>query len=121
MKVITYSISLIALMALVVAGCERGSGGQLKMPARPPAQVVVTPAIARDVPIYIDQIGRATAREAVMIQPQISGKITDLHFVDGAEVKKGDLLFTIDARPFQAALAAAQATLAEDRAKLKFA
>ncbi|MEO6436298.1 MAG: efflux RND transporter periplasmic adaptor subunit [Tepidisphaeraceae bacterium] len=109
----------LALMALAV-GCKREASAMAPM-ERPPAPVVMTAAIAQDVPVYIDQIGRTAARESVTIVPQVSGKITQLHFTDGANIKKGDLLFTIDARPFDAAVKQAQATLAESRAQLKFA
>ena len=88
---------------------------------RPPAAVYMAAAVTRDVPVYIDQIGTTSARESVTIQPQVTGKITELHFADGSQIQKGDLLFSLDARPFEAALKLAQATLAESRARLKFA
>jgi multidrug efflux system membrane fusion protein len=74
-----------------------------------------------DVPVYLDEVGKAVAREIVSIQPQVSGRITEIHFSDGADVKKGDLLFTIDPRPFQAQLDSAEATLAQAKAALDFA
>src|SRR5262249_8888591 len=79
---------------------------------RPPAPVVLATAVSEDVPIYLDEIGRCAAREVVSIQPQVSGQITERLFEDGADLKKGDKLFTIDPRPFQARLDAAQAALA---------
>ena len=112
-------VAIVLAGAIVIVGCKQQEG----MPTmeRPPAAVITTAAVTRDVPVYIDQIGRTSARESVTIQPQISGKITQLHFTDGAMVKKDDLLFTIDPRPFEAALKQAEAILAESRAKLKFA
>jgi membrane fusion protein, multidrug efflux system len=86
--------------------------------ARPPAPVSVATAIAKDVPVYLDEIGKSVAREVVSIQPQLTGRITELHFVDGADVKEGQLLFTIDPRPFQAALNSATAALAQQKAAL---
>ena len=88
---------------------------------RPPASVTASDAIAKDVPVYLDEIGRTAARESVTIQPQVAGKITQLHFTDGANIKKNDLLFTIDPRPYQAALAQAQATQAQAEADVKWA
>jgi multidrug efflux system membrane fusion protein len=87
--------------------------------------VVTGSAVAATVPLYLDEIGRCVARERVSIQPQVSGRITQIHFTDGADLKTGDLLFTIDPRPYQAELAAAQANLAQskavaDLAKLEF-
>jgi multidrug efflux system membrane fusion protein len=59
------------------------------------------------------------AREVVTIQPQVSGRITKIHFTDGANVRKGDMLFTIDTRPFEASLAQAQANISKDQALKK--
>jgi multidrug efflux system membrane fusion protein len=88
---------------------------------RPPASVTVATAVSQDVPLYLDEVGHTVAREVVSVQPEISGKITEIHFADGAELKKGDLLFTIDPRPFEAQLNAAQANLAQSKAALDFA
>jgi len=68
------------------------------------------------VPVYLDEVGRCMARELVTLQPQISGRITQIPFVDGADLKAGDLLFSIDPRPFQAQLAAAEAALSQAKA-----
>jgi multidrug efflux system membrane fusion protein len=86
---------------------------------RPPAPVSVTVAITQDVPTYLDAIGKTVAREVVSIQPQVQGRITKIHFTDGANVKKGDMLFTIDTRPFEANLRQAQANVSRDNALKK--
>ena len=86
---------------------------------RPPAPVVVTTAVSQDVSNYMDALGKIVARETVSIQPQVSGRLTQIHFTDGANVKKGQLLFTIDPRPFEANLRQAQANLAKDVAAKK--
>jgi multidrug efflux system membrane fusion protein len=86
---------------------------------RPPAPVSVSLAVAQDVPTYLDAIGKTVAREVVSIQPQVSGRITQIHFTDGADVKKGQLLFTIDTRPFDANLRQAQANVSRDNALKK--
>lgn len=88
---------------------------------RPPASVTIATAVAQDVPFYLDEVGHTVAREVVSVQPEVSGKITEIHFVDGANLKKGDPLFTIDPRPFEAQLNAAQANLAQSKAALDFA
>lgn len=82
--------------------------------APPPAPVTVTQAVAQDVPTYLDAIGKTVARETVSIQSQVAGRITKIHFTDGANVRKGDLLFTIDTRPFEANVKQAQANLSRD-------
>src|SRR5215204_1405807 len=87
--------------------------------ARPPAPVVVSTAVSQDVSNYMDALGKIVARETVAIQPQVSGRIDKIHFTDGANVRKGQLLFTIDPRPFDANLKQAQANLAKDMAAQK--
>jgi len=87
--------------------------------ARPPAPVVVSTAVSQDVSNYMDALGKIVARETVSIQPQVSGRIVTIHFTDGANVKRGQLLFTIDPRPFEASLKQAQANLAKDIAAKK--
>ena len=72
-------------------------------------------------PVYLDAIGKCAAREVVSIQPQVSGRITEVHFADGADVKAGDLLFTIDPRLYRTQLEAARATLAQRKAELELA
>ena len=122
MRNVVRSVSWIPVLLLVAS--ISASCGKKKDPAgfeRPPAPVTVAPAVLRDVPIYLDEVGKCTAREVVSVQPQLSGRITELHFTDGANVNKGDLLFTIDPRPFQAQLDAAEANLAQAKAALEFA
>jgi membrane fusion protein, multidrug efflux system len=86
---------------------------------RPPAPVEVTQATSQDVPTYLDAIGKTVAREVVSIQPQVSGRITGIHFIDGANVQLGQLLFTIDPRPFEANVKQAQANLSRSVALKK--
>jgi len=85
-------------------------------PARPAA---VTKVIAKDVPRYLDEIGSCAAYETVQVQAQVNGVILQRHFQDGSDVKKGDLLFTIDPRPYQATLDQAKAQAALDQVTLK--
>jgi multidrug efflux system membrane fusion protein len=90
--------------------------------AAPPAvPVSVATAIEKPVTEWDEFSGRIQAIDRVKIRPQVSGIIVDVHFQDGQLVKKGDLLFTIDPRPFQAALAQAQANLAGAQAKAALA
>ena len=107
-----------AFLALVLlAGCNRKSPAPAP---KPPRLVEVAVAEAKSVPVYLDEIGNCTAYETVVFQPQVTGAIVGIHFQDGAEVRKGDLLFSIDPRPYQAALAKAKATLEQDRAKAAY-
>jgi multidrug efflux system membrane fusion protein len=79
------------------------------------------PALARDVPVYLEEIGKCVAREMVSVQPQVSGRITTIHFSDGADLKTGDPLVTIDPRPYRAQLDSAEGNLAQNRAVLDLA
>ena len=108
--------SLICISAAFFSGCGKAI---TNADVRPPASVQVVTAISKDVPVYIDQVGKCAAREVVSIQPQVSGRITSINFTDGADVKKGDLLFTIDPKPFEVAIQQAQANLAKDTALKK--
>lgn len=104
------------LIAAISAGCVNKAQHQFAPPAAP---VTVTAAVMQDVPTYIDAIGKTVARETVSIQTQVAGRILQIHFTDGANVRKGDLLFTIDPRPFQASLKQAEANLSRDVALKK--
>ena len=75
--------------------------------------------ITKDVPLYLDEIGTCAANESVQVQAQVSGQIVSRNFKDGAYVKKGDLLFTIDKRPYQAASDSAKADNMLAQANLK--
>jgi len=100
-------------------GCNKqDANGAMQMP---PPLVTITPAVSRDVPVYLDEIGKVSAFEAVIIKPQVAGLITKRLFEDGAEIKKGQLLFTLDDRPFKAALDSAKAQLAQAKAQVSWA
>jgi multidrug efflux system membrane fusion protein len=106
------------LVACLPAGCGEKSQATFE---RPPAPVTIVAAVAQDVPVYIEAVGKTVAREVVSIQPQVSGRITQIHFTDGADLKRGDVLFTIDPRPYQAQLNQAEANLAQAEAALNLA
>jgi multidrug efflux system membrane fusion protein len=76
--------------------------------------VVVAPAEQRAVPIVLDAVGHVEASSTVEITAQVEGRIDKVHFVEGDPIEKGALLFTIDAQPYRAALAEAQARLERD-------
>lgn len=101
---------------LAGAGCGKSDGAMAPSDKRPPALVNVAPAIAWDAPVYLDEIGKTSARETVTVMPQVAGRMAGIHFKDGADLKKDKLLFTIDDRPFKAVLQQAEAQLAKDQA-----
>jgi multidrug efflux pump subunit AcrA (membrane-fusion protein) len=108
---------LFALSAIVLSGCDQQSTTGQSTAA--PKNVLVTKVRADDVPVQIHEFGRVVSPESVNIQPQVSGRITEVHFVEGQDVKKGDLLFVIDPRPFQAQLEQSEAQLISDTAQLE--
>lgn len=111
---------LFAVLAVVVVVRTFQRGVTALKPAKPPERpVTVAKVITKDVPIYLDEIGTCAAYETVLVQAQVNGQIITRDFQDGADVKKGDLLFTIDPRPFQAVLDQAQAQAELDQVTLK--
>jgi multidrug efflux system membrane fusion protein len=116
-------IGLITALAclLTLSGCAKKSTEAAGPPQQFAPLVTVARATAHDVPVYLEEIGRSGAFESVTVTPQISGRITERHFQDGAELKKDELLFTIDPRPYQAQLDSAQAQLAQSKAALDLA
>lgn len=108
----------IAIVAAVGAGCSKSgpeaAGGFMSGPV----PVLIAQAVQKTVPIQLHAIGTVEAYSTVSVRSQIDGKIAEVHFHEGENVKRGDLLVTIDPRPLQAALHQAQANLARDRAQL---
>lgn len=101
----------ISLLALALAGC----GSQAAEQAPPAPQVGVAPALQRKVSQWDEFSGRIEAVQNVELRPRVSGYIDQVNYVEGQEVKKGDVLFTIDARSYRAELARANAELARAR------
>ena len=109
-----------AILFILLLLLIRGLANRPKAPTPPPPRsVIAAKVITQDVPLYLDEIGTCAAFETVQVQAQVSGQIISREFKDGAEVKKGDLLFRIDPRPYEAALASAEADLALNQATLK--
>lgn len=118
---IQFSAALLAAALFFAAGCgkqQAPGGGAQQMP---PTLVTVAVATSATVPLYLDEIGRSGPFESVTVMPQVAGSITSRNFTDGADLKKGQLLFVIDPRPFQAQLDSALAQLAQSKAALDLA
>jgi membrane fusion protein, multidrug efflux system len=90
-------------------------------PAMPAPLVTVVKATAQNVPQYLDEIGRNAAFESVTVTPQVGGRIVERDFQDGENLKKGQILFVVDPRPYKAQVDSAQATLAQAKAALELA
>lgn len=106
------------LSGILLTGC--GGSGDTKNQG-PILPVKVTDVEQRDVPIYLETIGNVHPFHSVNIRPQVEGKLTEVHIVSGQNVEPGDSLFTIDQRPFQAALNRAKAVLERDKSALALA
>lgn len=114
------SALLSSVVAAVVAGCARNEAATAA--AAPPApQVSVAEVLKRPVTEFDEFTGRFVAVERVEVRPRVSGYISSVSLTPGREVKKGDLLFTIDPRPYEAALKGAKAELARARTQLALA
>jgi len=108
-------------VVLICVSCNHGAARAEGAATLPPPLVTVATATAQDVPKYLDEIGRNAAFESVSVMPQVAGRITERQFQDGENLKKGQLLFVIDPRPFKAQLDSAQANLAQAKAALELA
>lgn len=119
----TRRVAVGALGAAVVLGLgwKLISHPDAAPPAPPPTLVSTAMPLARDVLEWDDYVGRFAPSQTVDIRPRVSGAITAIHFHDGAIVHRGDLLFTIDPRPFAATLAEASANVASARSALALA
>ena len=105
---------------LAVAGCsDRASGTPAKGASPPAVPVLAANATSKQVPLEISAIGNVQALTTVGVKSQVAGQVMQVHFAEGREVRPGDLLFTIDPRPFEAAVRQAEATVGRDLAQLR--
>lgn len=102
---------------LWVAACGHSPGGPEKTEP-PPVPVSVVRAVKQTVPRAIKAIGSVESVHTVRVMPQVDGQIAALHFTEGQRVEKGQLLVSLDARPFEALLRQRQAALRRDEADL---
>ena len=118
---IWFAAIVLALFIVVqLAGCTLGESAQPAAALAPPAVSVAT-VVSRQIQDSDEFTGRFEAVERVEIRPRVSGYIASVNFVQGREVSKGDVLFVIDPRPYEASLQQAQAQLAQARSQLTLA
>jgi membrane fusion protein, multidrug efflux system len=115
----TYIIGAIAILVVAFLLYRFFGNAKEAPPPPPPRPVAVARVVTKDVPLYLDEIGTCAANESVQVQAQVSGQIVSRNFKDGADIKKGEVLFIIDKRPYQAALDAAKADDMLAQANLK--
>lgn len=109
-------IALLLGVVLALAGCHRKSDD--KKPVAPPVQVLTAQAQQQDVPVYLTGVGTVTANATVTVKTRIDGALDKLYYVEGQDVKAGQLLAELDARALRAQLAQQQAARAKDAAQL---
>src|SRR5216117_4359912 len=95
---------LLGIASLLVGSLSAGCGKHASQAAPPPPVVSVVKPVERDVVEWDEYIGRLESPETVELKARVSGYLDKVHFKEGKEVKKGDLLFTIDRRPYKADL-----------------
>lgn len=109
--------SFILGIVILTTSCSPGSKEKHAMPTSIPVTVAV--AEQNDIPIQIRTIGNVEAYSTVSVKTRVEGELSRVYFKEGQEVKKGDLLFMIDSRPFKALLRQFEANLARDTAQMK--
>jgi multidrug efflux system membrane fusion protein len=118
--------TLVGALSFGALGCSSGPEASAQQPgsggrggrggAQPPVPVTVAPVVAKPMPVDIRVIGTTEAFSTVAVHSQITGELTSVNFKEGDDVKQGQVLFTLDRRPLEAALQQAEANLARDQA-----
>ncbi len=112
--------TLLLAVAAILSGCSGGPSERANAetsPQGPAIPVSVSPVVTKPVPVQIRANGSVLAIATVTVMSQVDGQIFRIHFTEGQDVKQGDLLFTLDQRPLEAALGQAEANLARDTAQ----
>jgi RND family efflux transporter MFP subunit len=113
--------ALLTVAAIALAACDQDGSKSATPAPPPPPQVTVAKPVAKKVVDHDEYIGRFEAVDSVEMRARVSGYLDTIHFKDGQMVKKGDVLFTIDRRPFELELEQAKANRAQAKANLAFA
>ena len=105
---------LLLVAAVLLVGCGSKAAPP---PSAPPVPVTTASVVQKDVPIQVRAIGSVEAFSNVTVKTQVTGELTGVFFKEGDDVKKGQLLFTLDKRALEATLRQAEGTLARDQAQ----
>src|SRR5207237_8373024 len=111
------TVAAFAAVSLIVGDCSKSTANK----GAPPLPVNVVTVVEKEVNEWDEFTGRLDPVESVEIRPRVSGYITEIHFEAGAIVKKGELLYVIDPRPYQADFDSAKAEVDRMDAQLKLA
>lgn len=109
-------LASVLLLTVMIAACKGKAPEPPK--ARPPAPVVTAVAESKSVPVLLEAIGNVEALQQVAVKSMVSAEVVKVHFSEGQDVKKGDILFTLDSRQTVAAIRKGEADLARIRAQL---
>jgi membrane fusion protein, multidrug efflux system len=113
MKIGDIRLGVPLLLLCAASACEKPAP-----PPPPPPEVYVADAIQRDVPVYLDLVGQTEGFQDVEIRARVEGFLETVTFKEGAFVKKGDILYQIDRKPFETVIAGAKADIAAAEARL---
>src|SRR5215813_6557270 len=116
MKINPISYATMPLLAVALAGCNGRDPVQAAKTPVAGAPVTVATVASRTMPVELQAIGNVESISTVSIKAQISGQLVNIHFKEGDFVRKGQLLFSIERPPFEAALRQAEGALAKDEA-----
>jgi multidrug efflux system membrane fusion protein len=108
----------IAAAAMLLAACSDNAAGKARV-QQPPVPVTVGEVLEKTLPVQLTAVGNAMAYTTVGIKSQINGQLVEVRFKEGQDVLKGDLLFVIDPRPFEAALRQTEAALNQRQAEVR--
>ncbi|MGH9353794.1 MAG: efflux RND transporter periplasmic adaptor subunit, partial [Terriglobia bacterium] len=114
-------VVLAGLALLPACSSNNAQGNTVKPPPRPPVPVMVAAVTEETVPVQLDVIGTGEAYSTVSVKSLVQGEVQRVYFRQGQYVQKGQILYSIDPAPFEAALAQAQANIAKDQAQLQYA
>src|SRR3569833_1319925 len=114
------AVSIQAVGAATLSGCGRNDAAA-NAANQPPPQVTVAQVVSKPVTEFDELTGRFEAIDRVEVRPRVNGYISSVNFTEGSEVKKGDVLFVIDQRPYAAELKRAQAQLNQAKSALTLA
>jgi multidrug efflux system membrane fusion protein len=117
-RALVFGVSLLLLWGCSQAAEQQAAAGAM---ALPPVPVSTATAVEETVPVQVRAVGNVEAYASVGVKAQVSGPLVSVHFTEGANVQKGDLLFEIDSRPFREVMRQAEATVRKAEAELRVA
>src|SRR2546425_418194 len=113
------ALGAVLVSIYTTAGCSDRASGTQRAAVPPAVPVLAAEAVRKEVPLDVGVIGTVQALTTVGVKAQVAGQVVQVHFKEGQDVKAGQLLFTIDPRPFEATVAQAEANVGRDTAQMR--